>query len=589
MATTQTADRKPAGKTAPAQPAAARPRASGSMSSNKVSTLLPAKPVAPQVSGKVAADEVDLSSGKVTLAPAVVDTVKDGGDLDVKVRLPGLAEGDLKLRRRGEHFSTLRDQGILLAHPALGAFSAVTPTMLVLHVADDTVSGWVGVGAPGPVRGTSRSLFEAMTKAGDVLGWAGLSGITIPAFHNQFANGSLDVRAERLAFKVGGFLSGSGSAALDNKALSFDGSAKIEIPGGSGGELRIKKDPAGLLSGKLDMQVAIGKVGGTVTATLANGFVSVMGSVGYNGDRLSGKVTLVATDEATARDVTLKKPEGGEVPIELPGPDKPVKPGKRAYCGWGRLTFRVTDWLAGTATVIVNSKGQATIVGEIAPPREFILFEQKEWIKQIFKLEIRAGYGIPVVGQVAIFASIALDALAKIGPGKLYNIKLDRRLFDRSARAEAAQHRGHAQHLGLRRPARTRRGRSRRHHHRARHQGGRRARRHRGRARLCRGGAAHRHARAGAGPAAVLHPGAPGDRRAARSSASAASCSSRSKRRGGRRCPTSAGPGRCSASNTRCPASSASGPMSTMCWDRSSGRRSSSARSISTRPSSSPT
>ena len=424
MATTQTADRKPAGKTAPTQPAAAPTRASGSMSSNKVSTLLPAKPVAPQVSGKVAADEVDLSSGKVALAPAVVDTVKDGGDLDVKVRLPGLAEGDLKLRRRGDHFSTLRDQGILLAHPALGAFSAVTPTMLVLHVADDMVTGWVGVGAPGPVRGTSRSLFEAMTKAGDVLGWAGLSGITIPAFHNQFANGTLDVRAERLAFKVGGFLSGSGSAALDNKALSFDGSAKVEIPGGSGGELRIKKDPAGLLSGKLDMQVAIGKVGGTVTATLTNGFVSVMGSVGYNGDRLSGKVTLVATDEATARDVTLKKPEGGEVPIELPGPDKPVKPGPRAYCGWGRLTFQVTDWLAGTATVIVNSKGQATIVGEIAPPREFILFEQKEWIKRIFKLEIRAGYGIPVVGQVAIFASIALDALAKIGPGKLYNIKL---------------------------------------------------------------------------------------------------------------------------------------------------------------------
>jgi hypothetical protein len=171
--------------------------------------------------------------------------------------------------------------------------------------------------------------------------------------------------------------------------------------------------------------VHIGSVAGTVVATVSQGFVSIMGQVGYSGDRLSGKVTLVATDEATARDITLAKPTaGGDVPIELPGPDKPAKPGKRAFCGWGQLTFRVTDWLAGSATVIINSKGQATIVGEIAPPKEFILFEQKEWDKRLFKLEIKAGYGIPVVGQVGVYANISLNAIATVGPGKLYNIKL---------------------------------------------------------------------------------------------------------------------------------------------------------------------
>src|SRR5262249_49144734 len=160
---------------------------------------------------------------------------------------------------------------------------------------------------------------------------------------------------------------------------------KIQIPGSIGGELQIKKDPTGALSGSLVMQVGIGRVGGNVTATLTNGFVSIMGSVAYNDDRMSGKVTLVATDEVTARHTPLKNPAAGaDVPIELPGPDKPVNPGKRAYCGWGQLTFRVTEWLAGTATVIVNSKGEATVIGEIAPPKEFILFEQKEWIKRIF-------------------------------------------------------------------------------------------------------------------------------------------------------------------------------------------------------------
>lgn len=377
------------------------------------------------MSGKVAGDEVDLSKGMLAIATDVAESVKDGGELDVKVRLPGLAQGELKLRRRRDHFSTVREQGILLTHPALAGFSAANPTVLVLRVADDAVTGWVGLGMPGPAKGGARSVFDAMAKGGELLGWVGLSRITIPTFHNKFADGVIDLRAEKLAFTVGGFLSGTASAALDNKALSFDGSAKIQIPGGTSGELQIKKDPTGVLAGKLDLAVNIGSVAGNVTATLTQGFVSILGSVAYNGDRMSGKVTLVATDEATARDITLKKPEAGaDVPIELPGPDKPVKPGKRAFCGWGQLTFRVTDWLAGTATVIVNSKGQATVIGEIAPPKEFILFHEIPFKQPIFKLEIRAGYGIPVVGQVAIFASIALDAIAKIGPGKLYNIKL---------------------------------------------------------------------------------------------------------------------------------------------------------------------
>ena len=58
--------------------------------------------------------------------------------------------------------------------------------------------------------------------------------------------------------------------------------------------------------------------------------------------------------------------------------------------------------------VIVNSKGQATIIGEIAPPKEFILFAQKDWEKRLFKVEARGGYGIPVVGQV--FEDVAIIA-----------------------------------------------------------------------------------------------------------------------------------------------------------------------------------
>jgi hypothetical protein len=374
---------------------------------------------------KVLADEVDLSSGELKIPEQVADAVQEGKDLEVRVRLPSLAEGSLKLRKHGAAFNSDGARAILLRHPALAKFSAANPTVLALTVKENKVSGFVGLGTPGPVKGSNRSLIDAMAKGVDLLNWTGLSNLRFPATRNRFQDGAIDLGVDNLSFTVGGFLSGTGSVALDNKALSFDGSAKITIPGGSSGELLIRKDPTGALSGKLDILVALGSVAGTVTATMSNGFVSIMGQVGYSGDRLSGKVTLVATDEATARDITLAKPTaGGDVPIELPGPDKPAKPGKRAFCGWGQLTFRITDWLAGAATVIINSKGQATIVGEIAPPKEFILFPQKEWERRLFKLEIKAGYGIPVVGQVGVYANISLSAVATVGPGKLYNIKL---------------------------------------------------------------------------------------------------------------------------------------------------------------------
>jgi hypothetical protein len=420
---------RPAGarpRPAAARPAPAATAGRGAALQGPPRVTLDAAGPAEPVGAKVAADEIDLSSGELVIPETVAAEVKDGKDLDLKVRLPGLAEGPLRVRRRGPSFHTVgAGQAILLRHPALKQFAASNPTVLVLTVKDSKVSGWVGLGTPGAPRGSQRSLLDAMAKGAELMNWAGLSKLTFPAIQNKFEDGVIAVSAENFRFTLGSFLTGGGSLALDNQRISFDGSAKVTIPGGSEGELRIKQDPTGALTGALNIMVQIGSVSGTVVATLSRGFVSIMGQVAYSGDRLSGKVTLVATDEATARDITLAKPSaGGDVPIELPGPDKPARPGKRAFCGWGQLTFRVTDWLAGAATVIVNSKGQATIIGEIAPPREFILFEQKEWIKKIFKLEIRAGYGIPVVGQVGLFASIGLDAVAKIGPGKLYNLKL---------------------------------------------------------------------------------------------------------------------------------------------------------------------
>ena len=422
--------------------AAASPKTSAGKPSGQQKPL-PAKPKAAPVSASAAVQkavvqkavvqgppaitlpELDLATGDLAIPDEAAAQVQEGKDLDVNVRLPGLAEGALKLRKGRTGFGTVSQQAILLHHPALGRFSDAHPLVLALAVKENKVSGFVGLGAPGPVKGNTQSFIEEIRKGADLLQWAGLSKLNFPNFRNRFEAGVIDVGVDNLTFTLGGFLSGTGSAALDNKALSFEGGAKIAIPGGGGGELGIKKGPTGDLFGKLDIQVQIGSVAGTVQATLSQGFVSVMGKVAYSGDRLSGSITLAAVDEATARDITLSKPSAGsDVPIELPGPDRPAKPGRRAFCGWGTLTFRVTDWLAGAATVIVNSKGQATIIGEIAPPKQFTLFEIPPWRKQIFKLEIKAGYGIPVVGTVGLFANIGLYAVATVGPALLKDLKL---------------------------------------------------------------------------------------------------------------------------------------------------------------------
>src|SRR5262245_36338453 len=104
-----TAERKPASTAAqavPARPASSTQRGAErpapALRSDGLSTLLPGgKAAAPQVSASVAADEIDLSKGNLAIPAEVADTVREGGELGVKVRLPGLAQGELKLRRRG--------------------------------------------------------------------------------------------------------------------------------------------------------------------------------------------------------------------------------------------------------------------------------------------------------------------------------------------------------------------------------------------------------------------------------------------------------------------------------------------------------
>jgi len=66
-----------------------------------------------------------------------------------------------------------------------------------------------------------------------------------------------------------------------------------------------------------------------------------------------------------------------------------------------------------------------TVIGKITPQKEFELFPQKNYDKDLFKIQAKASYGIPVVGNIFIFAALGMSAFAVVGPGKFYNIVID--------------------------------------------------------------------------------------------------------------------------------------------------------------------
>ena len=131
-------------------------------------------------------------------------------------------------------------------------------------------------------------------------------------------------------------------------------------------------------------------------------------------------------EESKAKELeeTRKAPAGEEKIAEPATKKSSPKPKKGGYAvfGEGDLNFAFTDWLSGTAHVIIDSEGYTTIIGEITPQKEFELFPQKDYNKRLFTLEARAPDGIPVVGNIFIFANVGMDAFAKLGRAKFQKI-----------------------------------------------------------------------------------------------------------------------------------------------------------------------
>jgi hypothetical protein len=343
----------------------------------------------------------------------------------MKVRFGKIAEGTIKVNKKRGKYS-IKKEHIDLTHPIfsqIGEGAAGFKPSLILFTKGDQIGGYIGVGE----KGGSKAFVSQIRKAPDLIGLAGFDLAKGATIINKIETGNLHFGLKGATVTLGGVFSGKITLEAINEDITFAGNANIKAKGLVSGDLELNHSKEGLITGKAEVGLQLPKnFSGNLIVIWDGQMVTGEGKVGYEGDKFSGAIILKLMEKSQAEQLE----EGAKAPageVALPGPKKPKsRKGRADYVvfGEGDLTFAFTEWLAGTAHVIVGPKGYITVIGEITPQKEIELFPQKDYNKKLFKVEARASYGIPVVGNIFIFANVGMDAFANIGPGKLYKMSV---------------------------------------------------------------------------------------------------------------------------------------------------------------------
>lgn len=360
----------------------------------------------------------------------------------VPVRFGQMAKGPVEMSadRKGR-LKIRKKSAIPLQHDLFQRIGDAAPELepsLILQPGRK-VKGYAGLKA-GKRLPSSRDLQKKLAQYPVLLG---IPGFELPKLKrvkslSKIEAGHLEYGVEETPVSFGALFDGSISfQGRDDKITAFSGRLAIHAQGLAEGELELSRDTTGNVEGKaaVDLDLPAGFSGG-VTVEWKDDAASGEGRVGYTSEKLSGTVTLRLMDKEKAMQLEEQKkapPEGTEEPAAAPAEGKSKKgkkskkKGKQEFVvfGEGDLTFAFTDWLNGTAHVIVDPEGHVTIIGKITPQKEYELFPQKDYDKPLFKVEPRLTYGLPVIGNIFIFANVSLSAFANVGPAKLYNIQVD--------------------------------------------------------------------------------------------------------------------------------------------------------------------
>ena len=366
-----------------------------------------------------------------------ITSVPNEGTL-VPVHFGTLARGQISVHKnQNGSFSTKNNsnQGIDLSVSVLEPLrrAGIAP-QLVINIASSQITGHVGV-RTGDKFTSAEGMKDFLVRHSDLLGWAGFDLAALPNPVNELSGGSLKFMLSDFPFTVGGFVHGTGSFGFENQTTTFTAAATINVPKLAESNLKFTRADNGQLSAHAEVPVSIANFSGSLSADYGNGTVDIQGTVQFEMEKMQGEVTLLVTDLATARNIARSQlaPEA-MLPTAQPAADAPAaegearsgpRPGPRAVAGFGTVNFALTDWLVGQAQVVIDNEGHVTVVGKITPPQEVELFPQRDEIKPLFNTEVRTLYGVPLVGNVFLFANIGVEALAKIGPGKIHKIQVD--------------------------------------------------------------------------------------------------------------------------------------------------------------------
>jgi hypothetical protein len=409
-------------------------RKAGLSVSEKRDEIAPTIQKAPAAAGNETASSsgvVDLSSNVFNPPQNIRDEIEAQGSkgLYVRVSVKGLTgEGRVKIKAdSSKNYDSMLKGSMPLINPWAHKMGGMYVNFNVKN--GEINGGYASLTAGG---GNTNEWLQSLQKNASLLGGLGLKIDNLPKPVNKFENGKLTLGVTNLKVEVGGYVDALFNLALENNNKpKIDASADITIKGIVKGQLKLNNNEDKLV-GQVSLAVDYKSFSGAALVKYnAEGTVDVEGKAAYNANKLSGEIQFVATDLDAANSFAKDaiSAAGGKENVQnaaAPAPVPVPKAGKkqRALAATGQLGFNLTTWFAGTVNVVVDGKGAITVIGKIAPPAEIELFKQRDWDKQLIMFEAKAYYGIPVVGNLNLFANISLHALAKLGPAKIYNIEI---------------------------------------------------------------------------------------------------------------------------------------------------------------------
>ncbi len=334
----------------------------------------------------------------------------------VRARFDDIAAGTLALRP-ARHGRPRLSGELPLNHPFFASLAeAGRPQLIVSSDPRGVIGGEVGIAGL-----SGNRLAGRLREAPELLG---LVGFEIPrrfTLVNALSEGRLEVGLRDVGVRLGGAFEGTLNLVLVDGRVDFAAEVEARVRGLEEGRLSLQRDPEGRISGEATLAAALPRnLSGRVTVAWDGSEIRGSGTFGYQGEKFSGEVTVVVLSREAARTRAA-----GEAATAAPAEGtarRRGRPRELVVFGEGTLQFAFTDWLSGSAQVIVDEAGHLTVIGEIRPQAEYELFPQRDYNRRLFRIEARAIYGLPVVGNVFIFANIGMDAFAKLGPAKLYNI-----------------------------------------------------------------------------------------------------------------------------------------------------------------------